>query len=438
MKNTLLDYLHGNFNSDFDSGLSEGEIRRIGFVNYIGLISMLNMISYVILYSIFDFTLFKPAIIFLIASSLLVSGIIFLNNSGSRKQSKMLMALANPLFMASVATWIFGKEPGFQTFLFAAMIIPLFFWSSNEAKYLVIFIGLSFLLYIVIEFLPPIFKPLIQLPANYIDAFKSTNVLITFGASALALIVYFNLTNNQELKLEKQALELKKAQQHRDIVYSIVAHDLKSPISRLFGITGLLLKDRPKNENTPEIEHLQNIHDSSKTLNNLLDNLFNWSKIQSGRMNIDKKQINLYEIVAEVESLLHNLIKEKQINFVNQMDHQTIAVADANMISAVVRNIISNAIKFTNRGGEITISSKKHQDILELSVIDNGVGISEKVLNQLFSDQKPIYTMGTNNEKGSGLGLKLCKEFVEANGGKIWAGSVIGKGSAFTFTLKIS
>lgn len=436
MKGAFFQFIHGVFPVNESRTLSEGEIRRIRFVNYISLISIVNMMSYAILYMFINAKLFLPAIIFLSISSLIAFGIILFNNKGFHTQSKILVALLNPFFISSVSTWIFGNEPGFQTFLFVAIIIPLFLWSAQELKYLLLFIGLSFVLYISIEFFPPLFKPLIELPDSYISFFKSSNILITFCASALAIFVNFELSNRQEKHLVQQTKELEISQQHRDLVYSIVAHDLKSPLARLSGLLDLLLRKYDDDNEDEEVKYLRNIFNSTKALNSLLDNLLNWSRMHSGNMVLNHKPLNLKKKVDQVEKLLHDSFITKRISFTNNVAHKIEVLADPDMVYTVLRNFISNAIKFTNEGGKIKITAKPVKETIEVCIQDTGVGISAENLTKLFDRKIHLTTSGTNNEKGSGLGLKLCKDFIEASSGKIWVESELNKGSKFHFTLQ--
>ena len=429
-------FVHGNFRADVGNLHTKAEMRRIRLVNYIGLISITSMMSYAVFYMVFDIELFLPAILFLSASSMIALGVIVINNKGFHNLAKILLALLNPMFMSSVSTWIFGPAPGFHTFLFAAIMIPLFLWSVKDLGYLIFFMGLGLSLYIAIEFFPPIFDSLINLPDNYLKTFRSSSILISFIASAAAIIVYIELSNKQETRLVQQAKELEISHQHRDMVYSIVAHDLRGPFKGLMGITDLLLRQFDDRKYLEEIKHIKAIYNSSKVLDNLLDNLLNWAKMQSGNLVIDRKPFNLKNNVDEVISVLNDLLGAKTLTFINKVDPRLHVVADSNMVSTVLRNLLSNAIKFTPKGGEIGITAKLVNRIVELCIHDSGVGIPEDDIKKLFNIQTKLSTSGTNNEKGSGLGLILCKDFIEANGGEIWAKSELGRGSKFYFTLQ--
>lgn len=438
LKDFFYRHVHGNIQEQESKTLSEGEIRRIRFVNYLALISIANMTSYIVLYVIIDASLFLPAILLLSFSSLISIGLIILNNGGFRLSSKVLIALLNLLSIGSISTWIFGNEPGFHTFLFITIVIPLFLWSAKELKYLLLFSGLSLFLYVYIEFAPQLFNPLIELPVDLVAQFKSSNILITFCTVALAIFVYFELSSRQEKRLLQQAEELERSQQHRDLVYSIIAHDLRSPIAKLLGITDLMLRLSDKKDASPELDHLEKIYNSSKSLNNLLDNLLNWSKMHSGNMVVNSKPFGLSTKVDETEKLLHDLIHSKDITFTNRIDPEVMALADDDMLATVLRNLISNAIKFTPTGGKIQITCAKTKGVVKVCIQDTGVGISSENLSILFDEKIHLSTFDTNKEKGSGLGIKLCKDFIEANHGEIWAESEQGKGSKFFFTLSLA
>ncbi len=158
--------------------------------------------------------------------------------------------------------------------------------------------------------------------------------------------------------------------------------------------------------------------------------------MQSGNMIVKRETLNLKDKINEVENLLQDMFKSKRINFINKVDSDIEVKADSNMVSTVLRNIISNAVKFTFKGGNVGIKAKQSNNVIEVCVYDTGVGISDDNLEKLFDDETHIHTYGTKEEKGSGLGLKLCKDFVEANEGKIWAESELNKGCKIIFTLQ--
>jgi two-component system, sensor histidine kinase and response regulator len=215
---------------------------------------------------------------------------------------------------------------------------------------------------------------------------------------------------------------------------SIIAHDLRSPFSSIIGALDVL-KECLNEFSKTEIETYVNLASKSahRTLN-LLDNLLAWTISQNKEEIFTPIKINLCELVAyEIDSFM-NEAKQKQITVGHSIVPNLNVSADIQMVKTIFRNLISNAVKFTKTGGEIAISASEHDHFVEIAVKDNGVGISNEVGRELFKMNGP-HTVGTWNEQGTGLGLLLCKEFVEMHGGNIWIESKPGKGSTFKFTL---
>src|SRR5690606_23395941 len=166
----------------------------------------------------------------------------------------------------------------------------------------------------------------------------------------------------------------------------------------------------------------------------LLNNLLDWTLLQMDKLNLQPTRIDLHKLVEENIQLLSS-VPNKQIALHNQVPRETVAFADSNTVNLVLRNLMTNAIKFTNDGGEVVVEAKDLEKEWLVSVRDNGVGMNDEVLKILFDKTAPYTTRGTANEKGTGLGLILCKEFVEKNGGRISVKSIPGKGSTFSFTV---
>jgi len=180
---------------------------------------------------------------------------------------------------------------------------------------------------------------------------------------------------------------------------------------------------------------IKHIHSSSVRGFELLNNLLEWSRSQTGRIKCEPMDFSLSDLVRENISLFSDAAYKKNIELQNELKEQILAYADRQMINTVIRNLISNALKFTKSDGKISISMKKGDGVLIISVMDTGVGINEENISKLFKLAESHSTIGTSNETGTGLGLILCKEFVEKNGGKIWVESKINEGSKFSFGL---
>ncbi len=236
-------------------------------------------------------------------------------------------------------------------------------------------------------------------------------------------------------KLEQYANELKNLNTSKDKFFSIIAHDLRSPFNGLLGFSTVLLEEL--HELTPaEIkEYAGYIHTSAKTVYNLVDNLLQWSRIQTGRIDYQPIKIDLYEEVYKTSELFNSNAITKRIKMTNDIDLNTFVHADQNMLRSILQNLISNGIKFTRIGGSIKISSKEKDDFIQIEIADTGIGIEMKDIAKLFRIDSQFSNLGTSNEEGTGLGLILSKEFVEKNKGQIWVKSTLKKGTSFFFTL---
>ncbi len=241
--------------------------------------------------------------------------------------------------------------------------------------------------------------------------------------------------NRKNTYLTESESKLKYLNGTKDKFFSIISHDLKNPFSTLMGYSDLLSEyfdDFSSEEKKSIITEIQN---STHRAYSLLENLLQWSKSQRGELQMLPERIDLSIIVSDTLTNLHEDAHKKNINLVSEICEQTYALADYTTLVSVVKNLLSNSIKFTNEGGEVKISAKERGELIEVNVSDNGVSISEEDIDKLFRIDVHHTTIGVAAEKGTGLGLVLCKEFVEKNGGKIWVESESGKGSEFKFTI---
>ena len=243
------------------------------------------------------------------------------------------------------------------------------------------------------------------------------------------------LNTNLEKKVEQRTLELKELNATKDKFFSIIAHDLKNPFNTLMGFTELL-KDNIAEYSTDKLEEFIGIlHDTSKQSYQLLENLLEWSRSQTGRISMNPEDIDLHDVVKENIELLNNHAAKKEVTLMNNISARVKVHADMNMVKTVIRNLISNAIKYTREGGSITADSSAKDNMIEVAIKDTGIGIKPENLKKLFRIDMNYTTKGTADESGTGLGLILCKEFINKNGGEIRAESEFGKGSTFRFTL---
>jgi len=235
-------------------------------------------------------------------------------------------------------------------------------------------------------------------------------------------------------ELRKKELMLRQLNADKDRFLQILAHDLKNPIANLVS-TSDVLKKYHQNYKREDIEKFLNLfNDISNSTYNLLENLLLWSKAQSGKMQPKLLNVNFCELCQEIALELAPVLNQKNIT-IQFPEKSVMLAADRNMMAAVMRNLVSNAIKFTSFGGSVTILTSVEVGLTTICVSDTGVGISSENMSKLWDFTKPYTTSGTNNEQGNGLGLLICKEFVEMHGGKIWVDSTVGQGSQFRFSL---
>ncbi|MDV7188013.1 tetratricopeptide repeat-containing sensor histidine kinase [Lutibacter sp. TH_r2] len=238
---------------------------------------------------------------------------------------------------------------------------------------------------------------------------------------------------NQEIEIQRD--DLKSLNVTKDKFFSIIAHDLKNPFNSINGFSELMIENIGMYPEDKQLNFLKIIKKSAGQASELLDNLLIWASSQSGSLKFSPSTINLYDIVESEISLLHVQAEKKEILVKNSIDGNVKVFADENMIKTIIRNLLSNAIKFTKLEGLIEINAKYTNSHIEIIIKDNGLGMSEETISTLFSLENKLVKKGTANEHGTGLGLILCKEFVEKHNGEIWVNSKLNKGTEFVFTL---
>jgi two-component system sensor histidine kinase/response regulator len=243
---------------------------------------------------------------------------------------------------------------------------------------------------------------------------------------------------NSKRKIELQARELSQANALKDKMFSVISHDLRSPVSSIKLALDFISKGLVKP--TDELFNVT-INDLVKTTDEayiLLENLLGWAKSQSNILNVFPESLDLKPLASNIAGLLKLTSENKKIRIENNIPEGITVFADIQMIQSVLRNLLSNALKFTPENGSVEMSAVEMNTEVKVSIKDSGVGISESNLKRIFDQDQPLKTTGTNKESGSGLGLILCKDFVEKTGGRIWVESEEGKGSTFIFTIPVN
>jgi hypothetical protein len=239
-------------------------------------------------------------------------------------------------------------------------------------------------------------------------------------------------------RLKKTEQELMTSNKSKDKLFSIIAHDLRAPFNSLIGFSDLLIEKTSQSTDKELHKYSAIINESLNKTYNYLNNLLEWSRLQTNRIEFKPSIFYISDLVEEVKGILIAQAQNKEIHIKLSLQNNVELFADRNMIKVVLTNLVSNAIKYSNVGSEITISNKRTNKEDKIFVEDKGVGISKESCQQLFKVEESFSTPGTNNEKGTGLGLVLCNDFVKKHNGHIDVQSEIGKGSVFSVIIPIN
>ena len=267
----------------------------------------------------------------------------------------------------------------------------------------------------------------------------SVMLILTFTI-ALCLSIYNRYIQKQKAhrSLQKLIAELELANTEKDKMFSIIAHELRNPLYWFQNLSEMLSRNHSKMSPEKLEKSLLSIDESAKNAFHLMDNLLNWSRARLNRITPKKTTLELSLLVDEILLMFKSIVSQKQIQFRISVPSGALIFADADMFGCVLRNLVSNALKYTPTRGEISVDAQKTEDgFFVITVCDSGIGVEENELRKLFTATNFNSSLGLMQEKGSGLGLKLCNEFTQLNGGKIWAKSKKGKGTCFSFTVPI-
>ena len=290
--------------------------------------------------------------------------------------------------------------------------------------------------------IPIIFLTALNSTADIVKGFLGGNDFISKPFNKEELII--RVTHQISLVAAKRIIvaqteELRKTIMGRDKLYSVIAHDLRSPMGSIKMVLNMLILNLPSETIGEEMyELLTMANQTTEDVFSLLDNLLKWTKSQIGKLKVVYQDINMVEVVEGVSEIFTMVAGLKNIKIVQDVPVADVAVrADIDMVKTVIRNLISNAIKFSNEGAEVVVSLAEEDGMAIVSVKDSGCGIDEENQRKLLHTDTHFSTFGTNNEEGSGLGLLLCKDFVIKNGGKLWFTSKKGEGSTFSFSIPL-
>ena len=261
---------------------------------------------------------------------------------------------------------------------------------------------------------------------------KAEQDILMFVSSQIAMAIYKKKAADE---LAASELQLKELNASKDKLFSIIAHDLRSPFHALLRISELLATEIEEFSKEEITKFAAEMNNSLKNQFKLLENLLEWSRLQTGRMQYAPVKCSLFEKVNDVTSLLSGNALKKNITMESYIRPNAFILADTNMLQSILQNLLANAIKFTKSGGKIDVKAAAENGMMKISVKDTGVGIGQDSLHKIFRTDSTVTTPGTENEKGTGLGLLLCKEMIERHGGTISVESELEKGTTFFFTL---
>jgi signal transduction histidine kinase len=321
--------------------------------------------------------------------------------------------------------------PAFIILILGILVVP-----DKTKKYIfILFVALNIFI-LLIQFYRP------ELIVNFhTETDRWIDNLITFIYSSyfIYLIIRFVHKNYtlERLRAERSEIRLYQLNADKDRFISILGHDLKSPFNNLLGLSELLTEDIRK-LNIDEIDTIaRDINKTAKRTYKLLEDILIWANSQQGKIPFKPRILSFRDVCLDVVDILKPNAGAKNITINYSARDEINIFADIDILKTVLRNLVSNAIKFTNTGGTISIEAEQTDSNVTVSVVDNGIGIAPEDLKNLFDISEVLTTKGTAGETGTGLGLLLCKEFVEKHGGNIWVESEVGKGSEFKFTLPI-
>lgn len=397
-----------------------------------------------IFFTLKNFTLYSNVVVVLVLAAVLAGGCRFINMRGGVFISGFLLNLiVSGIFILLSALW-FGPGPGFHYYLILMSVVPLLTFKSTRFFYTVFLMLLNLISFMYVEYLMQPEWAMYSFPVNAVSEFRIVSAVFLFLMMLFVIIVNQKVLRDKEQKLIRLADEITRKNKEladnnraKDRFFSIISHDLKGPVGTMSTFLEYLSDNTE--EFTPEqfSDSLQALKRSSHDVYALLENLLAWSRVQSGNMKMNKSRNNLSEVINSNTELMTALFSQKGVKIINRVnDDKLEACFDREMIDTVVRNLLSNSLKFTSAGGEIWVEARDEEDVVSVSVGDNGTGMSKETIDNLFRiDVKQNTVLGTEGEKGTGLGLILCKGFIENHGGRIDVVSTPGEGSLFTFTI---
>ncbi len=354
-----------------------------------------------------------------------------------------ILSILIAFFVISFIWLLNGGINGSNDLIFiVALVLGLIIVNEKEKIYVLIFYTLvKTILYLIQFYYPDSIINYSSEKARWLDV-----LLTSFSTSIIIYLIVNFIQRNYHIEKEKvenskaelTALnsKLEDSNAAKDLLLSIISHDLRSPFNSMIGFSNMLADSADKAQIDQIRKYAKAINTSALETYYLLDNLLKWSGLQKGGISAKKERHSLLIIINELLAFFKEQLTHKKLQLKNTITESVFVYCDIEITKTIFRNLLANAIKFTDHGGLITISTIERNSTIEVKIADTGIGIAEEKIPELFAMKKKIPQRGTQNEKGIGLGLYLCKALIEVQGGEIWVKSKPGQGTDFYFTLE--
>ena len=414
-----------------------GDVRKISLENRVYIVSTFIAFISSILGFLWNYFISLSYLLNVIVGILFVSFVVlyFLARYKNRYYNTVVVFVSQ---LGFIFTWISSDgSNGSVIPFFLVAIVPFIAISKPRKHFLYLFITIANigLLYLLenSQYSDIIIKYPDELTRKIDIAFS-----LIFSLTMLFLFVHIIITkyNKENTLVKTQKKELEKLNDTKDKFFSIIAHDLRGPFIGISELTSLMANESMDLSKEDLVQLSKKLSNTSTKVYVLLENLLNWARLNQGLIKHEPHSISLRMFVTISIEAMMPIAANKSITIKNNIENSINVFADDFMIQTIIRNLVSNAIKFTAKGGMIIINAKKQDDnMVAMSIIDNGVGMSKEIVDNIFNLTEQIRRVGTDNEPSSGLGMPLCNEFVNTHGGEITIESIEGEGSTFVFTI---
>ena len=364
----------------------------------------------------------------------LLYAISFILNRKGRLAIAATIGVSEAVLHGVLSLFYVGWETNFHIYIVLVYFL-IFFIYKLKILYRISFAVLVTILYGITYYFTINIGPKYEVPQLFITISGIGNICFAAGVLSIFAITYSVFIRQNINFLQYAEKQQRKLNAQKNKFFSIFSHDLKNPVTALDGFVGLMLKNFDSVDDTKKRMYLIQIHNSVNDLRKLVESLLEWSSSQLDNIKVTLEKIQVCKVFEETKSLLDHQAFQKEIEISILCEENLIVLVDLQMFRAILRNLVSNAVKFTPRKGNVSIKAEKIDGMVQIEVEDTGIGIPEEMLINIFSLEKKNLRFGTEHEKGTGLGLVVVKEFVEKNQGFIAVKSKIGEGTLFSLKI---